>query len=269
MAQEENKTSSHEEDMKTTAEAAAQDREVAEDARKTEDTASGAENKTQEAAASQAEANASAGKAGDGAGSQSAAGASDETEAAGAAGSAGDADDGSATGASQEETAGADDAGTSGVTDVKLQKLKDEYEKKLKDEKDQYLRLFAEFDNFRKRSDKEKSQMFDMGARNVLEKVLPIIDNFERALATIPEEEKDKPFTKGVEGIYKQVQKMCDELDVKPIEAEGKKFDPDFHNAVMTDTESDVEEDIITQDLQKGYTYKGQVIRHSMVKVKK
>ncbi len=135
--------------------------------------------------------------------------------------------------------------------------------------KDKYLRLYAEFDNFRKRSEKEKLQNFDFGAREVIEKLLPVVDNFERALGTAAPEEEEDAFTKGVRGIYKQLQKLFEDLDVKVIPAEGEKFDPNLHNAVMTDTESDAEEDTITKDLQKGYTFRGQVVRHSMVKVKK
>ena len=177
--------------------------------------------------------------------------------------------------ASQKEDASdaeASEAAESGdqKTESKVRDLqKEKYEKEIAECKEKYLRLYAEFDNFRKRSEKEKSQMFDMGARDIIEKILPIVDNFERALGTVEKEDEDDAFTKGVRGIYKQIRKMFDDLDVKPIEAEGAKFDPNLHNAVMTDTESDAEEDTITQDLQKGYTYKGQVVRHSMVKVKK
>ncbi len=153
--------------------------------------------------------------------------------------------------------------------DIKTAKLKEKYEAEIADWKDKYTRLYAEFDNFRKRTEKEKMQNFDFGARDVIEKLLPVVDNFERALLTVEKEDEDDAFTKGVQGIYKQIQKMFEDLDVKPIKAEGEKFDPNLHNAVMTDTESDVEEDTITQDLQKGYTYKDQVVRHSMVKVKK
>lgn len=148
-------------------------------------------------------------------------------------------------------------------------KLKEKYEAEIADLKDKYTRLYAEFDNFRKRTEKEKIQNFDFGAREVIEKLLPVVDNFERALGTVEEEDVEDAFTKGVQGIYKQIEKLFEDLQVKAIKAEGEKFDPNLHNAVMTDTESDAEEDTVTQDLQKGYTYKDQVIRHSMVKVKK
>ncbi len=148
-------------------------------------------------------------------------------------------------------------------------KLKEKYEAEIADLKDKYTRLYAEFDNFRKRTEKEKIQNFDFGAREVIEKLLPVVDNFERALGTVEKEDEEDAFTKGVQGIYKQIEKLFEDLQVKAIKAEGEKFDPNLHNAVMTDTESDAPEDTVTQDLQKGYTYKDQVIRHSMVKVKK
>ena len=135
--------------------------------------------------------------------------------------------------------------------------------------KDKYLRTLAEDENFRKRSEKEKAQMFELGAKSIIEALLPVVDNFERALSHVQEEEKDSPFVKGIEGIYKQIQKMFADCNIQEIEALGKKFDPALHNAVMTEEEGDAEEDTITQDLQKGYTYRGNVVRHSMVKVKK
>ena len=147
--------------------------------------------------------------------------------------------------------------------------LKKRYEKELSDWRDKYTRLYAEFDNYRKRTEREKSRMFELGAGDVIEKLLPIADNFERALDALSEEEKEEPFEKGVDGIYRQLRKLFSDLDVKEIEAEGKKFDPALHNAVMADEEGDAEEGTITADLQKGYTFRGSVIRHSMVKVKK
>ena len=135
--------------------------------------------------------------------------------------------------------------------------------------KDKYLRTLAEYENFRKRSEKEKAQMFELGAKSIIEALLPVVDNFASALSHVQEEEKDSPFVKGIEGIYKQIQKMFADCNIQEIEDLGKKFDPALHNAVMTEEEGDAEEDTITQDLQKGYTYRGNVVRHSMVKVKK
>ena len=135
--------------------------------------------------------------------------------------------------------------------------------------KDKYLRTLAEYENFRKRSEKEKAQMFELGAKSIIEQLLPVVDNFERALEHISEEEKENSFVKGVEGIYKQIQKMFSDCDIQAIEAVGQKFNPALHNAVMTEEEGDAEEDTVTADLQKGYTYRGNVVRHSMVKGKK
>lgn len=167
------------------------------------------------------------------------------------------------------EAESAEQGATPEDSDAETEKLKKKYEDALAEQKYKYIRLYAEFDNYRKRTEKEKSQNFDFGAREVIEKLLPVVDNFERALGTVDPEDEDDAFTKGVRSIYKQLEKMFEDLDVKAIPAEGEKFDPNLHNAVMTDTESDAEEDTITQDLLKGYTYKGQVVRHSMVKVKK
>lgn len=140
---------------------------------------------------------------------------------------------------------------------------------KLKDEEDKYKRLLAEFDNYRKRTEKEKVSMYDFGASQILTKILPIIDNIERAIESVKEEDKTNSVYEGLDKIYKQVNATLESIDVKPIEALNKKFDANLHNAVMTDEESDAEVDTITEELQKGYTYKGDVIRHSMVKVKK
>ncbi len=131
------------------------------------------------------------------------------------------------------------------------------------------MRQVAEFDNFRKRTDKEKAQMFDQGASNVLEKLLPVLDNFERGLATVPEEEKDTPFADGMNMIYKQFAKQLEDLGVTPIEAVGKEFDPNFHNAVMQVDSEEYEEGIVAQELQKGYMFHDTVLRHSMVAVAK
>ena len=142
-------------------------------------------------------------------------------------------------------------------------------DEKIKEANEKYTRLLAEFDNFRKRNEKEKTLMIDLGAISVIDKFLPLVDNFERAMENVPEEIKENAFVVGIENIYKQIDKILSDLGVKPIESVGKKFDEKYHNAVLMDEESDVEEGIITQEMQKGYMYKEEVIRHSMVKVKK
>lgn len=164
-----------------------------------------------------------------------------------------------------------------GVSTASPDGKKDELEKdeltlaneKVKEWEDKYKRLLAEFDNFRKRSEKESAMMIDIGASMILTKILPVVDNFERALKTLPEEIKENSFEDGVDKIYKQIMKTFEDLGVKPIEAVGKPFDPNLHNAVMTDETGDAEVDTVTEELQKGYMYKDQVLRHSMVKVKK
>lgn len=125
----------------------------------------------------------------------------------------------------------------------------------------------AEFDNFRKRSEKEKSQMFDMGARSIIEKVLPVVDNFERGLAAVPEDQKDDAFVTGMDKVYKQLMTEFDSIGVKPIEALGQEFNPDLHNAVMQVESDEYEPGVVAQELQKGYMYKDTVVRHSMVAV--
>ena len=125
----------------------------------------------------------------------------------------------------------------------------------------------AEFDNFRKRTEKEKSAMYEVGARDVIEKILPVVDNFERGLKTVAEEEKDHPFVDGMDKIYKQLMKTLEDMDVKPIEALDKEFDPAFHNAVMHVDDENVGENVIVEEFQKGYMYRNTVVRHSMVKV--
>ena len=175
--------------------------------------------------------------------------------------------------ADREENAEAASEQTSGEESVESSQAVEEGSSEENPEllqlKDKYLRTLAEYENFRKRSEKEKAQMFELGAKSIIEALLPVVDNFERALSHVQEEEKDSPFVKGIEGIYKQIQKMFADCNIQEIEALGKKFDPALHNAVMTEEEGDAEEDTITQDLQKGYTYRGNVVRHSMVKVKK
>ena len=132
---------------------------------------------------------------------------------------------------------------------------------------DKVKRQMAEFENFRKRSEKEKAGMFEMGAKSVIEQILPVIDNFERGLAAVPEESKADPFVEGMEKIYRQFMDTMDKLNVKPIEAVGKEFNPDFHNAVMHVEDEEAGENVVVEEFQKGYLYKDQVVRHSMVKV--
>ena len=146
-------------------------------------------------------------------------------------------------------------------------KKKDKKDAQIEDLNDRLRRQMAEFDNFRKRSEKEKSQMFDMGAKSIIEKVLPIVDNFERGLAAVPEEQKDDAFVTGMDKEYKQLMTEFDSIGVKPIEAVGQEFNPDLHNAVMQVESEEFEPGIVAQELQKGYMYKDTVVRHSMVAV--
>ena len=146
-------------------------------------------------------------------------------------------------------------------------KKKDKKDAQIEDLNDRLRRQMAEFDNFRKRSEKEKSQMFDMGAKSIIEKVLPIVDNFERGLAAVPEEQKDDDFVTGMDKVYKQLMTEFDSIGVKPIEAVGQEFNPDLHNAVMQVESEEFEPGIVAQELQKGYMYKDTVVRHSMVAV--
>ena len=146
-------------------------------------------------------------------------------------------------------------------------KKKDKKDEKIEELTDKLTRQMAEFDNFRKRTEKEKAQMFDMGARTIIEKILPVIDNFERGLAAVPEEQKDDAFVTGMDKVYKQMLTELDAIGVKPIEALGKEFDPDLHNAVMQVESEEYEPGTVAQELQKGYTYKDNVVRHSMVAV--
>lgn len=144
---------------------------------------------------------------------------------------------------------------------------KDKKDEKIEELNDKLIRTMAEFDNFRKRSEKEKNQMFEIGAKDVVEKILPVIDNFERGLGTVPEDEKESAFVQGIEQIYKQFITALETAGVKPIEAVGKEFDPNFHNAVMHDEDENLGENIVSEELQKGYMYRDTVVRHSMVKV--
>ncbi len=176
-----------------------------------------------------------------------------------------------------ETEAQEEDAGESGLEDeaskAEKKKLfgkknkKDKKDEKIEELTDRLTRQMAEFDNFRKRTEKEKSQMYEIGAKDIIEKILPVVDNFERGLGSMSEEDKAAPFAEGMEKIYKQLMTTLDGIGVKPIEAVGKEFNPDFHNAVMHEESEGVGENIITEEFQKGYMYRDSVVRHSMVKV--
>ena len=190
-------------------------------------------------------------------------------------------------GADEESTQAAEEANDTDVkeaeseddasadADEKSDEKKGLFKKKKKDKKDEQIeelndrlkRQMAEFENFRKRSEKEKSQMFDMGAKTIVEKILPVIDNFERGLAAVPDDKKEDPFITGMDKVYKQMLTELDAVGVKPIECVGHEFDPDFHNAVMQVENDELESGTVAQELQKGYMYKDSVVRHSMVSV--
>lgn len=174
----------------------------------------------------------------------------------------------------ETETAGEPSAGEEEKTaksDKKERKKKDKKQDALKEKveelEDRVKRQMAEFDNFRKRTEKEKTAMFETGAKSVIEKILPVVDNFERGLASVPEEEKDGAIAQGMQMIYKQLMTELENLDVKPIPAVGEEFNPEFHNAVMQTESEEFESGVIAQELQKGYTYRDSVVRHSMVAV--
>ena len=150
---------------------------------------------------------------------------------------------------------------------VKTDKKQDALKEKVDELEDKVKRQMAEFENFRKRTDREKQAMFETGAKSVIEKILPVIDNFERGLAMVPEAEKEAPFVDGMNKIYKQMMAELEAIGVKPIEAVGAEFDPNFHNAVMQVENDELESGTVAQELLKGYTYRDTVVRHSMVAV--
>lgn len=150
---------------------------------------------------------------------------------------------------------------------AKADKKQDALKEKIDELEDRVKRQMAEFENFRKRTEKEKTAMFETGAKSVIEKILPVVDNFERGLASVPEEEKGSGFAQGMEMIYKQLMQELEKMEVKPIPAVGEEFNPDFHNAVMQVESEEYESGVIAQELQKGYTYRDSVVRHSMVAV--
>ncbi len=174
----------------------------------------------------------------------------------------------------KEEKAAEETASEEKVTEAEAEtseetkkEKKDPLKEKIDELNDKVMRQMAEFENFRKRTDKEKAQMFEQGQANVLEKLLPVVDNFERGLAAVPEEDKDGAFADGMNKIYKQLMKQLEDLGVTPIEAVGKEFDPNLHNAVMQVESEEYESGMVAQELQKGYMFHDTVIRHSMVGV--
>ena len=172
------------------------------------------------------------------------------------------------TEATEEEAVGKE----TNSEDTEEPKKKKLFEKKNKKDKkdeqtDKLTRHMAEFDNYRKRTEKEKSAMYEIGAKDVVEKILPIVDNFERGLQSVPEEKKDDPFVDGMDKIYKQMMSTLEGIGVKPIEAVGQEFDPNFHNAVMHVEDEELGENVVAEEFQKGYMYRDSVVRHSMVKV--
>lgn len=176
--------------------------------------------------------------------------------------------------AEEEEENGDGPGGPRTWAEKKAAKKQAKQDKKASAEKDKIAELedrarrqLAEFENFRKRSEREKQAMFETGAKSVIEKILPVIDNFERGLATVPEEQKEDPFVDGMNRVYKQMLSELEGIGVKPIEAVGVEFDPNLHNAVMQVESEEYEAGIIAQELQKGYTYRDGVVRHSMVAV--
>lgn len=148
-----------------------------------------------------------------------------------------------------------------------IDKIEDEKDKKIEEYKELLKRNRAEFENYRKRTEKEKAQIYEVGAKTILEKFLPVIDNFERALESVSDDEKDLSFVQGVEKIYKQLFSVLEEVGVSPVESVGETFDPKYHNAVMHDEDENFDENIVSEEYQKGYVYKDIVLRPSMVKV--
>ncbi len=171
------------------------------------------------------------------------------------------------TGAAEENADNNEEAPKEKKSFFGKKEKKDPLKEKIQELQDKYVRQVAEFDNFRKRTDKEKSQMFEQGQANVLEKILPVVDNFERGLASSPEDEQGKAFADGMNMIYKQLMKQLEDLGVTPIEALGQEFDPNLHNAVMQVASEEYESGVVAQELQKGYKFHDTVLRHSMVAV--
>ena len=170
----------------------------------------------------------------------------------------------------ENEDAGAEESGEKKRTSrkhAKQDKKTDALKEQIAQLEDRVKRQMAEFENFRKRTDREKQAMFETGANSVIEKMLPIVDNFERGLVTVPEENREDPFVDGMNRVYKQLLTELENIGVKPIEAVGQEFDPTLHNAVMQVASEEYESGVVAQELQKGYTYRDSVVRHSMVAV--
>ena len=179
-----------------------------------------------------------------------------------------EAEDSEAAGTSEDEEKGMSRSERRAAKkQAKQDKKLDAYKEQIEQLEDKVMRQMAEFENFRKRTEKEKQAMFETGARSVLEKMLPVVDNFERGLATVPEEQLSDPFVDGMNRIYKQLLTELENIGVKPIEAVGCEFDPNLHNAVMQVASEEYESGIVAQELQKGYIYRDTVVRHSMVAV--
>ena len=166
-------------------------------------------------------------------------------------------------GASEEESEKAEEE----PEKMKKKKKKEKWEERIEELEDRVKRQMAEFDNFRKRTEKEKSHMYEVGAKDVIEKILPVVDNFERGLASVPEDQKSDPVIDGMEKVYRQLMTILTDLGVTPIEAVGEEFDPNYHNAVMHVEDEELGENVVAEEFQKGYMYRDTVIRHSMVKV--
>ncbi len=163
-----------------------------------------------------------------------------------------------------EEASKSDDKSSKGLFGKKKKDKKDE---KIEELTDKVARQMAEFDNFRKRTEREKSQMYEVGAKDIIEKILPVVDSFERGFAAAGEDKKDDPFVDGMDKVYKQLVTTLEEAGVKAIEAVGQPFDPEFHNAVMHIEDENLGENVVAEEFQKGYMYRDSVVRHSMVKV--
>ena len=166
-------------------------------------------------------------------------------------------------GASEEEPEKAEEE----PEKMKKKKKKEKWEERIEELEDRVKRQMAEFDNFRKRTEREKSHMYEVGAKDVIEKILPVVDNFERGLASVPEDQKSDPVIDGMEKVYRQLMTILTDLGVTPIEAVGEEFDPNYHNAVMHVEDEELGENVVAEEFQKGYMYRDTVIRHSMVKV--